>query len=324
MESSSNVLEFKGKLRVPLGDWIQPQHQQWEWTIYIPTQLVVREEGGIRQAYRPLIGGTTRGTVQLYSLNSSEPDEEREAMVADWAVVTPVFSDFSEDLFSIQKSGSLLQETVATEQQEALFLSFQDRLLSSADFFRRLIGPFPMLTDATMTAIGIYIKEGTLLTCSDGSMDPEQGTACQAWLFADREGHVLWQGAGPVDGNPEWVTSYRSELGGIAIILYLLQQMVEHLGISVGSVTLYCDNQGALDNVFDEHPKRGIFPMLARDYDFLGVARKIWRGMPIRVQGVWVKGHYKGDDREIKHDLNDVADYFATQFQRNPPEGFRP
>jgi hypothetical protein len=119
------------------------------------------------------------------------------------------------------------------------------------------------------------------------------------------------------------LSSYRSELGGILTILFLLQQLVAYFELTIGSVMLYCDNKSALENVFDEHPKRGIYPLLARDYDFLGLARQIRQQLPIKINHAHVKGHYKGNDREVKHDLNDIADDLASQFQHFPPEGYR-
>lgn len=38
----------------------------------------------------------------------------------------------------------------------------------------------------------------------------------------------------------------------------------------------------------------------------------------------WVKGHYTGDNREVQHDLNALADTLATNFREDPPEGYRP
>ena len=78
--------------------------------------------------------------------------------------------------------------------------------------------------------------------------------------------------------------------------------------LSSGSITIYCDNQGALDNVFDKYPKRGIFPLLERDYDLLSIARSLLAEMPVTIRGLWVKGHYTGHNRELKHDLNEWAD----------------
>jgi len=317
-------LEDNGKLRVPLGRWLHPTHQQWEWTMHLPSKIVVQEVEGVRRAFRPLVGGITRRTVQLYCLTLQESDTDRLKGDDTWAAVTPIFSDASDEIFTVQTSDALLRKQDTMDTAEDSFSTFRDRLASSAEFFRRLLGPLPTLTSATLETIGFYITEGSLLTCSDGSVDPELETACQAWLMADKDGHLLWYGAGPIDGNPDTVTSYRSELGGITTILFLLLQITQHLELSSGSVTLYCDNSGALDNVFDEYPKRGIYPLLERDYDLLGAARAIRRELPIKVTGVWVKGHYKGDNRGTEHDLNDMADYLATQFQLHPPDGFRP
>mmetsp|Transcript_16534 Transcript_16534/g.23564 ORF Transcript_16534/g.23564 Transcript_16534/m.23564 type:complete len:1161 (+) Transcript_16534:4649-8131(+) len=317
-----SFLEQNGRLRVTLGAWIHASHQQWEWKLHIATNTVIQDCDGRRIAYKPLTGRGTRRGAMLYSLETRAVDW-KDSIQDEWAAVTPIFSEVGDSLFSIRTSGTMVVQQTQNEDTETIFPSFQDRVLSSAEFFLRLIGPLPVLTDATLKAIGIYIKEGSLLTCSDGSSDPALGTACQAWVMADKDGHVLWGGVGPIDGNPEWVTSYRSELGGITAILYILQQMVLHLDITSGSVMLYCDNKGALENVFDEQPKRGIYPLLERDYDMLGAARAIRRDIPIKVTGTWVKGHYKGNNREIQHDLNDLADYIATQFQQNPPEGFR-
>jgi len=170
----------------------------------------------------------------------------------------------------------------------------------------------------------MYIREGSLLTCSDGSHEPEIDFACQAWVFADSTGHILWCGFGPTDGNPSMLSSYRSELAGITELLFLIQLIVQHLEITTGTVTLFCDNTSALGNVFDLYPKRGIYPMLQRDYDMLGMARKVWKELPITVISKHVKGHYKGENREVQHDLNDLADRMAEQFQLNPPQGFHP
>jgi hypothetical protein len=246
---------------------------------------------------------------------------EVEEEIGEWAAATPMFLTQGDDIFFVTKSSWLLREMVLPMEQ-TIGTTFEERLSGAHQYFQRLLGPTPAITDATIEAIGVYIKEGSLLTCSDGSYEPEWDFACQAWLFSDSLGNILWSGAGPTDGNPDMLSSYRSELAGITTILFLLQQIVAYLEITSGAVTLYCDNTGAVENVFDLYPKRGIYPMLERDYDMLGTARKIWRELPITVTGKWVKGHFTGDNRETQHDLNDLADHLAEQFQSNPPQGY--
>jgi hypothetical protein len=234
------------------------------------------------------------------------------------------FSEVGDEIFTIQQSGAQCKHRQTVVSSESRALSLQDYIAKASPFFLRLIGPLPTLTEGTIEAIQTYIKEGTLLTCSDGSHEPETEMASHAWVFSDKTGHMLWGGAGPIDGNPDMLSSYRSELGGILTILFLLTQLGEYYEITAGTVVLYCDNEGALDNVFDEFPKRGIYPLLARDYDLLGAARALWRSLPITVNKQWVKGHYKGNQRETKHDLNDLADSLATHFQNAPPAGYKP
>jgi hypothetical protein len=41
--------------------------------------------------------------------------------------------------------------------------------------------------------------------------------------------------------------------------------------------------------------------------------------IPATIVAEWVKGHYNGEHREHKHDLNEMADKLATNFNAHPP-----
>ena len=308
-------------IRETLGEWIAPSHQRWAWQVNLQDNEVRFYDGGQYQYFRPVARGPTRRAAMMYNITAPiRTGTEEEA--GEWAAATPTFLVKGDDIFFVAKSGRLLQEAVATPTPE-IGSCFMESLSFANPYFQRMLGPVSGITDATIEAIGVYIQEGSLLTCSDGSHEPETDSACQAWLFSDQYGHLLWSGAGPTDGNPDMLSSYRSELAGITTILFLLREITNYLEITTGSAILYCDNMGAVENVFEEYPKRGIYPLLERDYDLLGAARKLWRELPIKVTGTWVKGHFKGNDREIQHDLNDLADKLAEQFQMNPPSGYQ-
>lgn len=132
------------------------------------------------------------------------------------------------------------------------------------------------------------------------------------------------QGAGPIDCHPGQLSSYWPELGGITSLLYLISVIVKIGDLSSGQVRLYCDNKSALENVFEETPKRGIYPLLAIDYDLLVLAKDMLRSLPIKVSWNWGKGHYNGDAREIQHDLNSLVDTLVTAFNDAPPAGYEP
>jgi len=57
---------------------------------------------------------------------------------------------------------------------------------------------------------------------------------------------------------------------------------------------------------------RGITPFFTSDYDLIALIRLYFGLLPISAVGEWVKGHYSGDKRQYKHDLNDRVDKLAT------------
>jgi len=63
------------------------------------------------------------------------------------------------------------------------------------------------------------------------------------------------------------MSSYRSELGGITALLYLLSHIQQLEEVRAGRTYLYCDSKGTLDKVFLEYLPNGIFPLLEPDYD---------------------------------------------------------
>ena len=184
-------LEDYGKLRVPLGAWLNAGHQVWEWQIHLQTKIVRQTAEGNTVYYHPMISGGTCRMANLYSVDTGDliHPELREA--TGWAAVTPQFSEVGDGIFSVQVSGEMARGGEPMGTSEVSDGSFQDKLRQAHPFYLRLAGPLPSLTEGTLEAIRSYIMEGSLLTCSDGSHEPEDGSASQAWLFSDKDGHVL-------------------------------------------------------------------------------------------------------------------------------------
>ena len=201
---------------------------------------------------------------------------------------------------------------------------FQDIFETTSAYFHRLIGPFVLPNDTALLVLADHIQNYSLLACSDGSFRKWESRGCHAWVFSTSDGIPLLQGAGPIDGHPLLITSYRTELGGLTALLYLLVLIVRSTEIRSGSATIFCDNKAALEAVFTDRPRRGIYPLLAPDYDFISIAREMLRKLPIDIQPRWVKGHYTGDDRAVAHDLNALVDSMAAQFRKAPPRGYTP
>ena len=89
-----------------------------------------------------------------------------------------------------------------------------------------------------------------------------------------------------------------------------------------GRAKFHCDNKGVIKNVFSfSNPT--ISQFLHADYDLVIIAKRLIKLLPVTIVAEWVKGHYTGDNREHKHDLNDMADQLAGKFNKNPPATLR-
>jgi ribonuclease HI len=182
-------------------------------------------------------------------------------------------------------------------------------------FFQHLLSSPP--SAAQCEDLATTLVEGHLVACSDGACDAAPAVASHAVVLADGLlQHTLATCAGPVDGHPELVTSYRAELSGIVAFLYVLYRICQYYSISSGAAKLFCDNKGALQNAFRD-PKAGIKPYFNTDYDLVLIAQSLIHILPVAISNEWVKGHYNGKNREYKHDLNDEADCLAGRYQLN-------
>ncbi len=64
---------------------------------------------------------------------------------------------------------------------------------------------------------------------------------------------------------------------------------------------VYCDNKGALQNIF-ENTTKGITQYTQADYDIIELAKHFLQLLPVTVCHDWVKGHTKA--KEYRYELN--------------------
>ena len=332
-----DYLVDKGKLKQPLGHWIANPHQQWSWFIRPSSSTVYHKRpDGTWESFRPEPSGdfsTRSSRKRWYFIDHGIACEPPAGMTS---TATPISTAEDGNLFTVvwtdqppappEEDSS--EDTSTDDAEDAAYSDalsrFQTIFNESSAYFHRLIGPFDFPSAEVIEVLSNEIRNHSLLACSDGSFSKYERRGSHAWIFADCEGISLLQGAGPIDGHPLLLTPYRTELGGILSLLYLVNVIVRSTDLREGTVTIFCDNQAALENIFSESPKRGIYPLLAADYDFLGMARKIFRETPITIKHRHVKGHYTGDERRVEHDLNALVDTMANLFRKAPPRGFTP
>ena len=251
----------RGKLRRPLGHWLPPHHhQRWKWQTGRLFHLL--EANDQWERFDPVASRRAGRNTLWYSTSSRCPAPVLFQLIQVDRLHSPTLPD---DLFSVRYSEhlQLLPQTPSMPPAES-------RLHASIDhhYFSLLVGLFH-ISDSNIQAIAGAVVSRSLHTCCDGSVD--KGRGCHAWAFATADGTILCTGAGPDDGQPALMTSYRSELGGITALLYLPSRVQQLEHIDSGRAYLYCDNKGALDKVFSPDLPSGIFPLLEPDYDLLGM-----------------------------------------------------
>jgi hypothetical protein len=184
-------------------------------------------------------------------------------------------------------------------------------LQNTPPFFQRLIGNSPPTTSHCET-LRDHINRQQLLSCSDGAYCPTTNNGSHSWIFGSSDTPCIVAGAGPDDGHPTSMSSYRTELGGIVATLYIIYRICEYYEITTGEAKLYCDNKGALAHSFKPITP-GLSPFLSPSYNLVLLAKQLVSRIPITIIGEWVKGHYTGKDRNPQHDLNDKADQIAGE-----------
>ncbi len=309
------------KLTRPLGRWTQYPHQQWTWFKHITHPTLYRRD--IAEDVWFCYTGTeslqarhTRQTLVQYSdpIPCSLPPHPD--------ILLPSTTTYIGDTLSTTPSSSIFPFPPSPIPSGIwktcnVSLIFAD----TPTFFQRLIGADPPTTEDCST-IAEEIRLSTFLACSDGSHNPTLAIASHSWVFGNGLQQILASGAGPDDGHPRLLSSYRSELGGILSVLYIVHRICQSYNISAGKVVLYCDNKGALRNAFKDNPP-GISPTSAADYDILRLARRYIQLIPVSISGEWVKGHYNGKDKAFKHEMNDLADSLANEHMSNQQAPFK-
>jgi ribonuclease HI len=138
------------------------------------------------------------------------------------------------------------------------------------------------------------------------------GVGYHSWVITTPDEKVILSGGGPDDGDPLLMTSYRSELGGLASALEALG-MLERAGcLNIRSVKCVSDNQSAV-RACKRKPTESIFHRAESDYDLLATITNLqadWCN-GINIQYAWVRGH--ADSLEIKTTREERANITADE-----------
>ncbi len=304
-------------------------HQRWIW-FHHSSQQVAYKLGMDNQwmEYKPVVPttGPTRITRQMkvwYNLNTGRPSSPDTSLMLPATIYQdPLFDDHS--AYATYSSNPIPTTPLPAAVSSVWDLDdFLNVLVDTPEFYQRIMGPLTNISDQTGMEVAHNLELETLVTCSDGSYFPESHTGSRGWVVATTDQKLLLQGAGPGDGHPKLISSYRSELGGLLAVLYTIYCICQHYHVQGGKMKHHCDNKGVLTNVFSPTAP-GITPYLQADVNLVMKAKRLINAIPVTILAEWVKGHYNGKDHKFKHELNEIADSMATSFNSSPHPKFHP
>jgi len=312
-------ISTRGRLLQELGSWVNPTHQQWQW-YYDASQDVVYHMVELDQWVKYTPAPPSRVTQRSTKVYSS-PIDGNFPLSPQFLCPTTVTIVSETSIQSIPSFFPLAEQIPEEESSVWSPNQIPPELADTPTFYQHIIGPTPP-TAFQCTELATTLQEDIeLLECSDGSYVEETGDSYHGWILASDKRKTIAEGSGPGHGHPDLLSSYRSELCGILAILYIVQRVCHSHRITSGTLHMYCDNKSALLKTVTTGP-RGISPFFSADYDLITLIRLQTTLLSISVVGEWVKGHFTGERREYKHDLNDCADRLAANAARIMPPPF--
>jgi ribonuclease HI len=189
-----------------------------------------------------------------------------------------------------------IKETLTIETDHVITYTSDigDRCQALPRHMQRLVGNIP---DLEFLDGSEENEEQDLIVATDGSV--VVGVGYHRWVVATDNEKVLLKGGGPNDGDQLLMTSYRSELGGIASGLAVLDTLGRSGKIKVKSVKLVCDNEAAV-KVCTRKITQSVFHRTKGDHNLVTKIQYLqdtWC-QDVDIKYEWVKGHADDLDRE--------------------------
>lgn len=165
-------------------------------------------------------------------------------------------------------------------------------------------------SDHVFVDIQVFTRELSVLTI------PKLGNRVwySNWNGVENFGNMQWWVFCPRGSNwwspiPD-VFLYRVELNDLIAIIYNINWICLHYQVKSGIVKYHCYNKGALTNLFFTKFLT-ILQFLNTDYNLILIAKNLVTLLPVTIVSEWVKGHYKGDNREYKGKDERLAKRFS-------------
>jgi hypothetical protein len=170
-------------------------------------------------------------------------------------------------------------------------------------------------------------KEVDLIIATDGSV--LLGVGYHSWIIATESEDILLAGGGPDYGPGKYMTSYRSELGGIIAGIAVLGTLLQSGLINARRIKFRCDNSADILESKREL-RQSIFHRTEGDHDFIATVKYLQHNWCNNTEFTyaWVKCHADRGDQEPNREerLNIEAEALCDLIQEDArgPRDARP
>ena len=320
-EALTTLLDKHNRLIKPLGPWHSEPNQQWQYYYNEETDSLLSQVHSPNpcEQFRTFPHGDDTFPSSSFFDKDIYPLDLPLNLHSLAPADATTDDDFTTIKYLYRRKSKRSHKSPPTQKSYVKALpKSRQRLLKVGRIRKsRTLNEFYALMMHTLTT-------GGNLNCgTDGGLKTNQGTF---GLVVSVEDKLVWEGCGPVDGNPDTASSKRSELFGYAALLEFLL-MVDSLMLTPTDAYPYTQVHTSIDNssvvqqlqaFLKGYPPSREYP---HDADILSHIRWLWTKLPRFQHKVsWVKAHQ--DDKTSFHlldlpaQLNICADALATEYSK--------
>jgi hypothetical protein len=264
------------KLRQPLGPWDPEISAQWKWLYLAAEERVYHFEGGGWRVFSKIPSRAQR----LRSLRFLRQEHTAPTSPADGVLAT-----ISRTRDGVPIKGVNPLSPGVINQAETTLCSIRAAL----DLRKKLDKWSVQSADVgdNGRSIAAAIIQGSARAVSDGSFKNAMGTPASILFHSKATDPNRLISVNSVPGNGEEQSAYRSKLAGVSRSLSLIAAVCLVHDIHTGSITIGLEGKQAMIAASEDWPLSPARP----DYDLLTDIRAKVRGLPIKINWKWIKGH---------------------------------
>ena len=156
--------------------------------------------------------------------------------------------------------------------------------------------------EGTFAELASLLRQGKLITVSDGSYDPTTKHGTASWILTTESFFPAISGDCITPGLSQDQSAYRAELSGLYASVAMANCLADFFSVSNSTICMHCDGESALNRCSEPYD---CLPYKVDHYDLILAVRRQCIDSPLDWTFQHVKGHQ--DDHKNVEDLDPPA-----------------